>query len=358
MNNKELYFEDINEEYEEVVEMYYASKEDEKFLKVERARHHKIVIDWCKEPPRVVPAAALKVTHLMDFDVREVTKYIDWIPFFYVYQLRGKFPNKDYPQLFNDPKAGETAKQLFEEAKELLEKGIVNKWFQCTASMGVFPANTHGDDITVYEDDDRKVVKGVFHGLRQQVDHDQGHYPCLSDFIAPPGHKDYLGMFACTAGAVPQIDVFKKKHEVDHAIMLEALADRLAEAFAELIHEKMRKEMWGIEEKLSLQDLLKVRYSGIRPAPGYPTQPDHREKELMWKLLDADKVLMSLTDSFMMAPAASVCAHVFAHPKAEYFAVGNITKDQVDDYSARLGETDVAETEKWLASNLGYERKR
>jgi len=231
--------------------------------------------------------------------------------------------------------------------------------------VGIHPANAVGDDIEVYTNDKRDEVKCKFYGLRQQLDMSETTYWCQGDFIAPKGvAPDYIASFACTGGlgCHEQRALFEEKGEIDKAILLEALADRLAEAFAELIHLKIRTTLWGFvpDENLSLEDLLKVRYQGIRPAPGYPSQPDHREKKTLWDLLDIDRLsenTMSLTESYMMQPGASVCALVFAHPEAKYFSVGQVNKDQVEAYAARRGESNVDGTERWLGSTvLGYEK--
>jgi len=231
--------------------------------------------------------------------------------------------------------------------------------------VGIWPANSVGDDIEVYTNENRDEVKCKFYGLRQQLDMNEKTYWSHGDFIAPKGiAPDYIASFACTGGmgCHEQREKFEANYDIDKAILLEALADRLAESFAELIHLKIRTTLWGYapDENLSLDDLLKVRYQGIRPAPGYPSQPDHREKKTLWDLLDVTRLsedTMTLTESHMMQPGASVCALVFAHPEAKYFSVGQVNKDQVSDYAARRGESGVEGTERWLGSTvLGYER--
>merc|ERR1711920_722663 len=282
------------------------------------------------------------------------------------YQLRGKYPNRDYPAIFKDERVGEEAVKLFNEAKEMLDWIVKENILQASGVVGIWPANSVGDDIEVYSNEEREEVLQKFYGLRQQLDMGETTYWCQSDFIAPKGvASDYIAAFACTGGlgCHEQRKKFEDAGEIDRAILLEAVADRLAEAFAELIHLKIRKELWAYspEEALSLDDLLKVRYQGIRPAPGYPSQPDHREKKTMWDLLDIDaltKNTLQLTESYMMLPGASVSALVFAHPQAKYFSVGQVNKDQVQDYAARRGESSVEGTERWLGSTvLGYEKK-
>jgi len=255
---------------------------------------------------------------------------------------------------------------LFEEAKALLAWIQKDRILKASGVIGVHPANSVGDDIEVYTDESRTTVAQKFYGLRQQLGMGEKTYWCQSDFIAPKGEADdYIAMFANTGGlgCAEQRKIFEDKGEIDQAILLEAVADRLAEAFAELIHLKIRKQLWAYapEESLSLDDLLRVKYQGIRPAPGYPSQPDHREKRALWDLCEVDKLSngkMVLTESFMMQPSASVCALVFAHPDAKYFSVGQVNIDQVQDYALRRGEADVAASEKWLGSTvLGYEKR-
>merc|ERR1712217_197688 len=276
------------------------------------------------------------------------------------------YPNRDYPSIFNDARVGEEAKKLFAEAKEMLDWIVKEDILKASGVVGIWPANSVGDDIEVYANENRDKVVCKFYGLRQQLDMGESTYWCQSDFIAPKGvAPDYIAAFACTGGlgCHEQRKKFEGKGEIDKAILLEAVADRLAEAFAELIHLKIRKELWGYapDEALSLDDMLKVKYQGIRPAPGYPSQPDHREKKTLWDLLDIPKLTedkLKLTESYMMQPGASVSALVFAHPEAKYFSVGQVNKDQVEEYSTRRGEDGIEGTERWLGSTvLGYEKR-
>jgi 5-methyltetrahydrofolate--homocysteine methyltransferase len=323
----------------------------------------KPTLDWGRLPPKPKFVGNL---YIEDHSIDEIIKYIDWSPFFQVYQLRGKYPNRDYPAIFNDERVGPEAKKLFEEAKEMLAWIKKEKILKADGVLGVHPANSVGDDVEVYTDDTRSVVAQKFYGLRQQLDMGEKVYWCQSDFVAPKGvADDYIAMFANTGGlgCHEQRQKFESNGDIDQAILLDAIADRLAEAFAELIHLKIRKELWGFapDEALTLDDMLKVKYQGIRPAPGYPSQPDHREKQALWDLLEIDRLSngkMYLTESFMMQPSASVCALIFAHPEAKYFSVGQVNVDQVQDYAARRGEDGVASSERWLGSTvLGYERK-
>merc|ERR1712048_1345793 len=360
---KSVYLSDLTEEYTEIRDEYYATLIDKKWNTLAKAQSKKPVLDWGKVPST---PKFLGTQFIQDYPIEEIIEYIDWTPFFQVYQLRGKYPNRDYPAIFNDERVGSEAKKLFEEAKEMLAWIVKDKVLTADGVIGIWPANSVGDDIEVYADDNRDTVAGTLYGLRQQLDIGESEYWCHSDFIAPKGTAaDYIAGFACTGGlGCPEKKAeFEEKGEIDRAILLDALADRLAEAFAELIHLKIRTTLWGYapDEKLSLDDLLKVRYQGIRPAPGYPSQPDHREKRTLWDMLEADKLSegrMTLTESYMMLPAASVCALVFAHPEAKYFSVGQVNKDQVEEYAERRGESSVDSSERWLGSTvLGYERK-
>eukprot|EP00932_Pfiesteria_piscicida_P018657 SRR837773.5509.p1 GENE.SRR837773.5509~~SRR837773.5509.p1 ORF type:complete len:456 (-),score=132.01 SRR837773.5509:132-1499(-) len=360
---KQNYLEDIKDEYAEIREEYYATLIDKKWKTLEQVQQLKPTIDWALLPPKPQFIGNL---FIKEHPIEEIIEYIDWTPFFQIYQLRGKYPNRDYPAIFKDERVGPEAKRLFEEAKEMLALVCKEGLLKASGVAGIWPANTVGDDIEVYTNDKRDEVACKFYGLRQQLDIGESEYWCQSDFVAPKGvAPDYIGAFANTGGlgCAEQRKKFEDAGDIDKAILLEAVADRLAEAFAELIHLKIRKTLWGYapDEALSLDDLLKVRYQGIRPAPGYPSQPDHREKRTMWDLLEVDKLSeghMTLTESYMMQPSASVCALVFAHPQAKYFSVGQVNQDQVRAYAARRGENGVEATERWLGSTvLGYERK-
>jgi len=360
---KQGYLDDINEDYTEIRDEYYSTLIDKKWMTPEKARSKKPILDWTRVPPT---PKFIGTQFIEDHSIDELAEYIDWTPFFQVYQLRGKYPNRDYPAIFKDERVGPEAKKLFDEAKEMLAWIVKNKVLKASGVVGIWPANSNGEDIEVYTDESRTQVAGTYYGLRQQLDIGEKEYWSQADFIAPKGvAADYIAGFACTGGlgCTEQKLLFEEKGEIDQSILLDALADRLAEAFAELIHLKIRKTLWGYspDEKLSLDDLLKVRYQGIRPAPGYPSQPDHREKRTLWDLLDADKLSagsMELNESYMMLPAASVCALCFAHPDAKYFSVGQVNKDQVQQYATRRGEDSVASSERWLGSTvLGYEKK-
>jgi 5-methyltetrahydrofolate--homocysteine methyltransferase len=356
-SNQADYLLDLEEEYDEIREEYYSTLVDKKWLTIEKARSKKMKIDFKASPPPQ-PVTTGNIA-LQAYDLNEVKKYIDWDPFFTVYNLRGKFPNKGYPKIFEDATCGQMAKEIFDEANEMMEKLIADKSIEAHGVLGIWAANSKGDDV---------IVQGpsgpvTLYGLRQQQDTDQQFCMCQSDFIAPEGITDHIGGFACTVGVgVEKLKAeYEARGEVDQNILLDAVADRLTEAFAELIHMKMRKQLWGYvpDEELSLDDMLKVKYQGIRPAPGYPTQPDHREKETLFDLLQVEELLggrLGLTDSYMMLPAAAVSALVFAHKQSEYFNVGNLNKDEVTDYATRRGETGLKDTERWLGSTvLGYD---
>jgi 5-methyltetrahydrofolate--homocysteine methyltransferase len=306
------------------------------------------------------PPAPVKpgITVFNNFPLETLAEYIDWTPFFSTWELRGK-----YPQIFNDPMLGGEAKKLFADAQQLLSDIIKNNWVQAHGVVGIFPAATRNqNDVVVYEDESREQEKTTFYMLRQQQ-RKAGTIPniSLADFIAPEtsNRKDYIGGFVVTAGA--GLDELVKRFEADHddynSIMAKALADRLAEAFAECMHMKVRKELWGYasDEIITQDDLVQEKYRGIRPAPGYPACPDHTEKGTLFELLDAEKHTgVILTESFAMWPASAVSGLYFSHPDSKYFGVGKISKDQVDAYAARKG-MDVSIVERWLSPNLNYE---
>ena len=291
-----------------------------------------------------------------EYPLAELRDYIDWSPFLAVWEIKGRFPD-----VLSSPSAGEAARRLLEDANTLLDKAIAERWLIANAVLGLFPAASVGDDIEVYADESRTSVTARLHGLRQQGEHRPGvPHRCLSDFVAPRGSglDDHVGAFAVTAGlgAAERIAAFKAEHDDYSAILLEALADRLAEAFAERLHERVRRELWGYaaHERLDNQALIAEAYSGIRPAPGYPACPDHTEKSTLFELLDATAATgIELTESMAMWPGASVSGWYFAHPESQYFVVGRLGRDQVQDYAARKGWT-LAEAERWLDANLGY----
>jgi 5-methyltetrahydrofolate--homocysteine methyltransferase len=323
-------------------------------LTYEEARRRRLITQWDKQPITVPEFTGSRA--LTDFPLSELVPFIDWSPFFHTWEMRGR-----YPDLLKDPVRGPAAQELFDNAQELLSQIVEQKLLSAHAVYGFYPANSDGDDIVLYTDTTRKQELKRLHTLRQQKESQRGKPQlALADFIAPhdSGRLDYIGAFAVTAGHGTQelVERFEKDHDQYNSIMAKALADRLAEAFAEYLHKRARAE-WGFgkDEKLSTQDLVAERYRGIRPAPGYPAQPDHTEKPIIFDLLKASDVTgIALTESFAMYPAASVCGLYFGHPEAHYFAVNSIGKDQVESYAARK-PMKVPEVERWLSPILGYE---
>lgn len=341
-------------EYEELRIKYSNAKSKMEYLSLNDARRNKFKSDW--DNTRIVKPSFIGQKYLMNYPLEELRNYISWVFFFVVWQLRGKFPD-----ILKDPLQGEEATKLFADANAMLDKIIEEKWLTAIAVIGIYPANSIGDDIEVYKDESRSEVIARFSNLRNQLRKEKGtaNY-CLSDFIAPKdsGRIDYIGAFANTTGLgiEKKIKEFEDDNDDYSSIMLKALADRLAEAFTELLHEKVRKELWGYQknEKLKLDQMLLEEYKGIRPAHGYPACPDHSEKEILFNLLDKEqKTGIILTESHSMFPAASVSGLMFAHPESKYFFVGKISKDQVADYAKRKGTT-PDKIEKLLASNLNY----
>ena len=287
--------------------------------------------------------------------IEELVTFIDWTPFFHTWELRGV-----YPKILLHEKHGEEATKLFADAQKMLAGFVANKSLKLQAVYGLFPANAVGDDVEVYTNGSRKHLRTKFHFLRQQIEKGDGTPNwCLADFIAPKttAQADHIGAFAVTSGHGLKeiVEAFKAKHDDYNAILAEAIADRLAEAFAEYLHKRVRDE-WGFGklEKLTTDDLIHEKYRGIRPAAGYPASPDHTEKEILWDLLDVEKHTgIKLTESFAMWPGSSVSGLYFAHPESKYFAVGKLGKDQIEDYAKRKHFT-LAETEKWLGPWLNY----
>jgi 5-methyltetrahydrofolate--homocysteine methyltransferase len=325
-------------------------------LSLAQARAKKFKIDWAGYAPPVPNFLGIKAFD--DYPLQELLPYIDWMPFFNAWEFAGKFPD-----ILSDEVVGEAARGLYADATRMLEKLIGEKWLKARAVIGFFPANSSGDDdINVYTDENRQNLHLRLHHLRQQKSKPQDQAQlCLSDFIAPAsaGRADYIGAFAVTAGIGIEEHVarFEAQHDDYSSIMLKALADRLAEALAERMHERVRREFWAYapHEQLDGAGLIREEYQGIRPAPGYPACPDHTEKALLWRLLDAERTAgIRLTESFAMFPTAAVSGFYFSHPKAHYFGVGKIDRDQVASYAQRKGFT-VSEAERWLAPLLGYD---
>ncbi|MEN0063702.1 MAG: methionine synthase [Myxococcota bacterium] len=336
-------------EYQELRERRAAGEGKRTLRSLGEARELRPKLDYVDRTPLGLGLTEVTAT------VAELREFIDWTPFFHAWELRGV-----YPRILDDAKYGEQARKLLDDAMVMLERMESEGWLEAKGVVGVFPANAVGDDIEVYASDEaRETPVATFHTLRQQAAHLKEAL-ALSDFVRPKGQgADYIGGFAVTSGAkVDDVAVqFEKDLDDYSSILLKAVADRCAEAFAELLHQRVRREIWGYapNEDASLQDLIKERYEGIRPAPGYPAQPDHTEKRTLWKLIDAEaRTGITLTESCAMWPAASVSGLYLAHPGAKYFGVGQLTKDQVEDYARRKG-MDLAEVERWLAPVLGYD---
>jgi len=462
---RDSFCDDVAEQYAELREQFFAGLEDRKYLDMAQARAKGVKVDWSDKANVPLKPNFVGTKALTEIRIEDVVDYIDWNPFFQVWELRGRYPNRGYPRIFQDETVGSEAKKLFDEAQEMLGEMIAQQSVSLRGILGIYPANAVGDDIEVFSDE-AKTKRFLFHGLRQQAEKETDEpYYCISDFIAPKdsGLQDYLGMFVVSAGF--GLEKLTEKYKADHDdykyIMAEALADRLAEAFAEKLHVEVRKEYWGYapEENLSNTDLLKVKYQvstrapfllpcrrgdpqgsiapdgrhpppnplanacsmtnkilgpcsrghlarllmntsnfrvsislrapppgttpppigrgrlralvtswctcpvtppgpypqGIRPAPGYPSQPDHTEKETMWELMNVESEIgVELTSSLAMLPAASVSGLYFAGPASQYFAVGKITKEQITEYAKRKNRP-LEEMERWLAPALCYE---
>jgi len=322
-------------------------------VSLEVARDNATTIDWESYTP---PVAHRLGVQKVEASIETLRNYIDWTPFFMTWSLAGK-----YPRILEDEVVGEEARRLFKDANDLLDKLSVEKLLNPRGVVGLFPANRKGDDIEIYSDERRQDVLVVSHHLRQQTEKTDFANYCLADFVAPKssGKKDYMGAFAVTGGLEEDAlaEEYDKQHDDYNKIMIKALADRLAEAFAEYLHEKVRKVYWGFaaNENLSNEELIRENYQGIRPAPGYPACPEHTEKGQIWQLLDVEtNTGMQLTESFAMWPGAAVSGWYFSHPDSKYFAVAQIQRDQVEDYAARKNMP-IAEVERWLAPNLGYD---
>jgi 5-methyltetrahydrofolate--homocysteine methyltransferase len=341
-------------EYDEVRARHAGKKQNVRMLTLAEARANKAKIDWVGYTP---PAPGrLGINTLKNYPLDELTRYIDWTPFFITWELHGK-----YPAILSDEKVGKEASKLYTDAQAMLKRVIADRAFAANGVIGLFAANSINDDIEVYTDEARTALRTTLHTLRQQDEKPPGKpNRALADFVAPKnsGRKDYIGAFAvCIAGADELAKRYEAKHDDYNAILVKALADRLAEAFAERLHERVRKEFWGYasNEALPNDALIREEYAGIRPAPGYPACPDHTEKEPLFKLIDATaNAGIKLTESFAMWPAAAVSGFYFSHSQSQYFAVGKLAKDQVEDY-ARRKEMNLATLERWLSPNLGYE---
>ena len=352
---REDYVRKVREEMEKTRSQHKGKKGQGPHYPIAQARQHGLKTDWSAYVPPVPKLIGLRA--FKDYPLGEIAKVIDWTPFFQTWELAGR-----YPKILQDKVVGEAARNLFDDAQEMLARIISGKWLGAAAVIGLFPANSVGDDVEVYTDESRGRLAATFHFLRQQMVKPQDKPNlCLADMVAPKdsGARDYIGAFAVTAGVGidERVAAYEAKHDDYNAIMLKALADRLAEAFAELMHQRVRREFWGYaaEEALGVDDLIDEKYRGIRPAPGYPACPEHTEKGLLFDLLGAPQAAgITLTESFAMLPTAAVSGFYFSHPQSQYFAVAKIDRDQVEDYARRKGMS-LPEAERWLAPNLSYE---
>jgi 5-methyltetrahydrofolate--homocysteine methyltransferase len=354
-SQRESFIQKVNEEHERRREQHANKKVKTPEVSIAQARANRRRIDWTAITP--TSPRALGVRAFDDYSLSELLGYIDWMPFFNAWEFAGKFPD-----ILSDPKVGEAASNLYDDARRLLKQLIAERWLRARAVIGLFPANSVGDDVELYTDETRTEVAVRLSFLRQQKGKPLGQpHECLADYVAPKssGVRDYFGAFAVTAGLGIEEHVtrFEKAHDDYSSIMLKALADRLAEAAAEHFHERVRRELWGYagREALTNQQLIQEEYRGIRPAPGYPACPDHTEKAKLWNLLDVERNAgIRITESYAMYPTAAVSGWYIGHPDSRYFAIGKIDRDQVEDYARRKGAT-VEETEKWLSPNLGYD---
>ncbi len=368
---RDKFIANLDADYEASRERHYSRQKELQWLTLAQARANKSKIDWSAYKATTPSFIGTQVFH--HYSLAEIAAYIDWTPFFHSWELKGS-----YPKILDDSEKGEEATKLFADAKKMLSQIIREEWLQAKAVIGLYPANNIGDDIEIYSDETRNKVLTTLHNLRQQQVKPKGKANrCLSDFVAPKGQQDYIGAFAVTTGIGidERIAAFEKEHDDYSAIMIKALADRLAEAFAELMHLRVREEFWGYnaqdcaehgdgcsckKPKLAkpnqafIKELAREEYRGIRPAAGYPACPDHTEKDLIWALMDVkENTGIWLTEAKAMVPTAAVSGIYYGHPDASYFAVGKINKDQIEDYAQRK-EMSMKDVEYWLAPNKGY----
>ena len=351
---REEYISEVRADYARIADAHFRAQQNKKRLTLEAARTNRLKVDWKTIKP--VKPSFLGLKTFTDYPLAELAECIDWTPFFQAWELAGRFPG-----ILKDPNVGEVAQSLYNDARKMLDTIIKEKWFTANATIGFWPANAEGDDVTLYSDEARTKPLATLHTLGQQLERRAG-VPnlALADFIAPKdsGVADYIGAFVVTAGIGEEAITmrFKKANDDYSSIIVKALADRLAEAFAERMHQRVRMEFWGYapDEALSNDDLILEKYRGIRPAPGYPAQPDHNEKTTLFRLLDAERNAgVTLTESLAMWPGSSVSGVYYSHPDSAYFGVGKIERDQVEDYAERTGMS-IAETERSLASVLNY----
>ncbi|ATN34955.1 methionine synthase [Rhizobium sp. ACO-34A] len=353
-DNRSTTIEGLRAEYAKVADAHARAEAEKQRLPLARARENAVKLDWSAYKPKKPSFLGTKVFE--DYDLAELARYIDWTPFFQTWELKGR-----YPAILEDEKQGEAARQLFSDAQSMLKKIIDEKWFRPRAVIGFWPANVVGDDIRLFTDETRAEELATFFTLRQQLSKRDGRpNVALSDFVAPEGSgvADYVGGFVVTAGfeEIAIAERFERANDDYSSILVKALADRFAEAFAERMHERVRREFWGYapDENFSSDELVGEAYGGIRPAPGYPAQPDHTEKTTLFRLLDAEKATgVELTESYAMWPGSSVSGIYIGHPESYYFGVAKVERDQVEDYAARKG-MEVREVERWLGPVLNY----
>jgi 5-methyltetrahydrofolate--homocysteine methyltransferase len=352
---KHGYVDTLRAEYRRVADAHARAEVDKQRLPIEKARTNRMKIDWASYTPSKPTFTGARV--FRSYDVAELVPFIDWTPFFQTWDLKGRFP-----AILEDVEQGAAARQLYEDAQAMLRQLVEERWFNPKAVIGFWPANTVGDDMRLFTGESRKDTLATFHGLRQQLSKRDGRPNlCLSDFLAPieTGLADYVGGFVVTAGIeeVRIAERFERANDDYGSILVKALADRIAEAFAERMHQRVRKEFWAYapDETLANEDLIREEYRGIRPAPGYPAQPDHTEKEALFRLLEAERRIgVTLTESYAMWPGSSVSGLYLAHPEAHYFGVAKVERDQVVDYATRKGMS-VPEVERWLSPILNYD---
>ncbi len=345
----------LKDEYATIRRRHEHRQKAQKLISVSAARENKLQTNWDQDKPPIPNKLGIEVFD--DYPLEKLVEFIDWTPFFMSWELAGK-----YPRILSDEIVGEQAKSLFRDAQNMLNNIVRDKLLTARAVIGLFRANAINDDIEVITNEKKKNPKEVIHTLRQQnlKPSGQPNY-ALSDFVAPKSSNmdDFIGAFALTAGIGTDelVAQYEKENDDYNAIMVKAIADRLAEAFAECLHNHVRRHNWGYasKENLSVEELIDEKYVGIRPAPGYPACPDHTEKDVLWRLLNVrENIGLSLTENYAMSPAASVSGWYFSHPNARYFGLGKINRDQVDDYAKRKSMS-LLEAEKWLASSLSYE---
>jgi 5-methyltetrahydrofolate--homocysteine methyltransferase len=355
--NRESFVAGVRKDYDGIKTRFDAGEDEGRLLSIADARANRFPVDWADYAPAA--PAVTGISAFAEYDLAELVPRIDWTPFFQTWELKGA-----YPAILDDPRYGASARELWRDAEKMLKQIIDERWLTARGVIGLWPANAVGDDVELYTDDGRGAVLETVHFLRQQMKKTRGSNFCLADFVAPKdtGIADYMGGFAVTAGigCDERAKDFEKAHDDYQSILLKALADRLAEAFAERLHERVRREFWGYaaDETLTNAEIIAEKYRGIRPAPGYPACPDHSEKPALFSLLAAQQNAgIKLTESFAMWPAASVSGYYIGHPEARYFGLGKIGRDQVEDYARRKG-VGAPQVEKWLASNLGYTARR